>query len=230
MPEPTRSESALVLLAIDPSTDITGAALLSYEPATGQFAVLAAAGFDATAAIGTGADYPTRLRRIAWTRSQLRSWLADSPWTDGGALIAQIAFEAPPPPSRLISGHRTAQAMAQAVGALLTLPMLVASSPAIIEVYRQSACKEAGAGRAYTAPAGTTQAQKDAKRAALKAAVIDGVNARCRMSLRPDQDAEADAIAVGMAACAKLWEAEIARRAKAAQKKMRLPATKKAVA
>ncbi len=199
-----------IILAFDPSTDITGAALIRLDqagPAVVRFVAIDAS------RVRRGTDLTARIARIAFTRGELAAWLATS--IDMGLAPTHIAFEAPPPP-RQISGWNTAQAMAQAVGAYLSIPSLLHLP--VEPIFRQSACGAVGAGRLYSSPAGKTSKEQAAKRASLKAAVIEGVNRLTGLELTGDQDAEADAIAVGLSAAGKLEE----ERKKAAQGTLKL--------
>lgn len=184
----------LYLLALDPSTDKTGVAILDVESPRLPLLVAYASfdGFELTGQPPSRTTLMDRLERISETRIALASWL-----TQHEVALSYVAFE-----TQSGRGHASSEALVMAVGNYLTLPCLRRLPP--IEVNRSAGCAAVGASKVYAERAGTTAAEKAAKRARLKAAVIAGVNARMGLSLTPDQDAEADAIAVGLAGALKL--------------------------
>jgi len=120
-------------------------------------------------------------------------------------------------------GHYATEAINMATGAFLCLPRL-AGVP-LEGVARVSACAAVGASGVYREKAGTTSAEKTAKKKRLKQAVIEGVNALCNLQLDPTQDAKADAIAVGVVAGRKAWAEIKAKEAKAGQGSLKLRAS-----
>lgn len=191
------------LLALDPSTDITGAAVFDLEGETPR--LIAYTSFDAFELTGQPKSrhkLEDRLTRIAETRQALAAWL-----TQQGIQPEQVAYE-----TQSGRGHASSEALVMAVGAYLTLTCL--RGLPLTEVNRSAGCAAVGASKVYAERAGTTNAEKEAKRARLKQAVICGVNARLGLDLQPDQDAEADAIAVGLAGASKIMVALKASQAK----------------
>lgn len=181
-------ETTMTILALDPSTDVTGAAIFRLEDE--QASLVAYTAFDAFALTSQPKSrhkLVDRLERIAKTRQALSAWLATQPEVEAVAYETQSG-----------RGYASSEALVMAVGAYLTLSRLTRLEP--IEVNRSAACASVGASRVYAQPAGTTAKEKEAKRARLKQAVIAGVNQKLALSLREDQDAEADAIAVGLSA------------------------------
>lgn len=192
------------LLALDPSTDVTGVAIFDLEVSPPK--LIAYTALDAFVLSGqpkSRAGLIDRLERIAVTRMALSRWLSDKP------AITHVAYE-----TQSGRGHASSEALVMAVGNYLTISRLVRVPPT--EVNRSAGCAAVGASKVYAQPAGNTNAEKDEKRRRLKQAVICGVNAKLGLSLREDQDAEADAIAVGLAGAAK---AILAEKMKAAKKK-----------
>jgi Holliday junction resolvasome RuvABC endonuclease subunit len=186
-----------ILLALDPSTDVTGAALFDLEGDAPH--LIAYTAFDAFTLSGqprSRAGMIDRLERIAKTRHELAVWL-----TLQEVEPAYAAYE-----TQSGRGHASSEALVMAVGAYLTISRLVRVPP--IEVNRSAACAAVGASKVYAQPAGATNQERDEKRRRLKQAVICGVNSKLGLSLREDQDAEADAIAVGLAGAAKIVLAE----------------------
>lgn len=192
----------LYLLALDPSTDKTGVAILDVESprlpllvAYGSFD-----GFELTNQPPSRTTLMDRLERICETRIALASWL-----TQQEVSLSFVAYE-----TQSGRGHASSEALVMAVGSYLTLTSLRRLPP--IEVNRSAGCGAVGASKVYAERAGTTAAEKAVKRARLKAAVIAGVNARMGLSLTSEQDAEADAIAVGLAGALKLPKVKATRK------------------
>ncbi len=210
-----------LILALDPSTDVTGVAILALHEdglsseAQPDILLLSYTALDAFALTGqpkSRTGLVDRLERIAKTRSALSAWLGTQceQWGE----INHVAYE-----TQSGRGHASSEALVMAVGAYLTLSRL-ARVP-LIEVNRSSACAAVGASKVYAQPAGATSAQREVKRAHLKQAVICGVNVRLGLTLQPEQDAEADAIAVGLVGAMKVAAAMKAAQAKAQAKKGR---------
>ena len=193
------------LLALDPSTDITGAALFDLEGE--KPCLLAYTSFNAFELTGqpkSRTGLIDRLERIAHTRMALSRWLGEQ-----DAVPTHVAYE-----TQSGRGHASSEALVMAVGNYLTISRLVRVPPT--EVNRSAGCSAVGASKVYAQPAGKTSQERDEKRRRLKQSVICGVNTRLGLELREDQDAEADAIAVGLAGAAKIALAE---KMKAAKKK-----------
>jgi Holliday junction resolvasome RuvABC endonuclease subunit len=186
-----------LILALDPSTDITGAAILQLNGL--EVSLIAYTAFDAFELTGQPKSrhkLVDRLARIAETRHALSAWLATQP------VVECVAYE-----TQSGRGHASSEALVMAVGAYLTLSRL--RRRGLIEVNRSSGCAAVGASKVYSESAGTTAKEKEAKRARLKQAVIAGVNTKMGLTLTEDQDAEADAIAVGLAAASKIYRKPI---------------------
>ena len=184
------------LLALDPSTDVTGVALFDLETTPPCLvAYTAFNAFELTGQPKSRTGLIDRLERIAVTRMALSRWLSDKP------AITHVAYE-----TQSGRGHASSEALVMAVGNYLTISRLVRVPP--IEVNRSAGCAAVGASKVYAQPAGKTNAERDEKRRRLKQAVICGVNTRLGLELREDQDAEADAIAVGLAGAIKIALAE----------------------
>ena len=185
------------ILALDPSTDVTGAAIFQLEESGATLvAYTAFDAFELTSQPKSRHKLVDRLERIAKTRQALSTWLATQP------VVECVAYE-----TQIGRGHASSEALVMAVGAYLTLSRLARLE--LIEVNRSSGCAAVGASRVYAQPSGTTAKEKEAKRARLKAAVIAGVNQKLGLTLREDQDAEADAIAVGLAASVSLQRSSV---------------------
>jgi hypothetical protein len=182
------------LLALDPSTDFTGAAFLEVSE-DGSVRLLAVTSFDAfelACQPRSRTALKDRVGRMRETRVALSFWIGGLDNTP-----TALAYE-----TQSGRGHASSEALVMAVGAYITLSRLDGLEP--IEINRAAGCAAVGASGVYAQAAGKTSAERDAKRARLKAAVIAGVNRIMGLSLQADQDAEADAIAVGLAAAKKM--------------------------
>lgn len=201
------------ILALDPSTDVTGAALFSVSE-SGEVLLLEMTsfdGFELSEQPRSRTGLVDRLERIAKTRTALSAWLGVEcgQWGE----INHVAYE-----TQSGRGHASSEALVMAVGNYLTLSRLWRTP--LIEVNRSAACAAVGASKVYAERAGATSAEREAKRARLKQAVICGVNAKLGLTLQPDQDAEADAIAVGLVGAARVVAAmKTAKTKKAGAKK-----------
>lgn len=195
-------ETALTILAIDPSTEITGVAIVRYTVVKSPSAWSSAEGgpgltqwaaFNACH-IGRVTDLTSRLKRISWTRQRLLSFVGD--WC--GA-IDLVAYE-----TDTERGHAASEALKMATGAFLTIYPLVGIP--VVAITRQAACKASGTLSVYRQSAGKTSAEKKAKKRRMKLAVIEWANRPDTFDagLREDQDAIADALAVAQAA----WDRE----------------------
>lgn len=213
--------SILHVLSIDPSTDIVGVALVAVHRCGKVTATYAAFnGFELTNQPKSRSDLRSRLDRIGAIRSAMTIWIRDN--VPG---IDLVAYE-----QQTERGHYATEAINMATGAFLCLPRL--SGVPLEGVARVSACAATGASSVYREKAGATSAEKTAKKKRLKEAVINGVNDLCGLALDLTQDAEADAIAVGIVAGRKTWAELMAKEKKSSQGtlKLRKPAARKAVA
>jgi len=218
----------LHVLAIDPSTDIVGVAQVAVHRCGKVTAPCAAFnGFERTGQPKSRTGLRDRLDRIAAIRSAMTVWIRDNV-----PVIDLVAYE-----QQTERGHYATEAINMATGAFLCLPRL--SGVPLVGVARVSGCAAVGASGVYREKAGTTLREKTEKKARLKAAVIEGVNELCGLQLASHQDAEADAISVGIAAGRKEWEAVKGKEAKAGQGVLKLrksparksePSVQKAVA
>lgn len=176
------------ILALDPSTEITGAAIVSF--AAGGASTLSQWKEFNACHIGRATDLASRLRRIAWTRRQLLTFVDSWP----GA-IDLVAYE-----TDTERGHAASEALKMATGAYLTIYPL--EGLPVVGITRQAACKASGTLSVYAQRSGTTTAERAAKKRRLKLSVIEWANRRDTFDagLREDQDAIADALAVARAA------------------------------
>lgn len=185
-----KDQRPLTILAIDPSTDITGVALVTID-GLGAVRVPASAAFDGFVLSGqpkSRTGLRNRLDRITSIRGEVSRWIAAQ-----NVVLDGVAYE-----QQTERGHASTEALNMASGAILTITALKG-----IELYgiaRVSGCAAVGASSVYREPAGKTSAEQAAKKKRLKQAVITGVNNLCGLNLQPDQDAEADAVSVGLAA------------------------------
>ncbi len=199
------------VLAIDPSTDVVGVALVAVSRG-GLIGAKAAAfdGFTLTGQPKSRSDLRSRLDRIAAIRAAMTIWIRENV-----PAIDLVAYE-----QQTERGHYATEAINMATGAFLCLPRL-AGVP-LEGVARVSGCAAVGASAVYREKAGSTAREKAAKRDRLKQAVIEGVNGLCCLSLDASQDAEADAISVGISAGRKAWAELKAKEGKAAQGSLKL--------
>lgn len=203
----------LRVLALDPSTDITGLALLDVDIDTGAVQVVELHAYDATAICGKKTTLEARCRRIAHTREWLGDYVARLQESEAAPHVVGYETDSG-------RGHMVSEALAWATGNLVCVPSLAGLR--VESVTRLAACHEIGAGAVYRQPKGATAAEALAKRERLKAAVISCVNARFGLALLPEDDAKADAVAVGVVVCKRLREEEWSKRTKAAQKRLNL--------
>lgn len=208
------------IIAIDPSTDVTGIALV-HVPEFGSPRVISSAALNAAEYLRTlckerpeirkESAEKLRQRRYSWTRQQIARWLSQ---VDGYG-VDLLAYERGGGP-----GTQSDQAGDQAIGAYLSLSYFIELP--LVAVMRGNACTAVGAGSVYREKAGSTSREKADKRARLKAAVIAGVNQKCCLKLTDSEDGRADAIAVGIAAGEATWRELKAQKAAAAQGDLKL--------
>lgn len=216
---------ALTILALDPSADVTGVAVVAFEEGCHPRLFLCDA-LDATHAeeLGTQArrdGLEGNVCRVRWTRQRLCAFVRAVPAFDA------LAFE----------GHtgrgKGSGLLDMAIGAYLSLSAFAGHVPK--EITRLSACVATGTYDVYRQPAGKTSAEKKAKTARLKGAVLSWAlsaypafanEARFQSDARfgEKMEAVADALAVAEAAWVCALGAETIRRAKVAQGKMTLRA------
>ena len=112
------SPASVVILALDPSTDVTGAAVIRM-PARGRPELLAWAWKDATHAegIAKGGDLTARLSRIRWTRLALTGFIHKV--RTSFVAIDIIAYE-----TDTDRGHKPSEALKMAAGAYLSIKLL----------------------------------------------------------------------------------------------------------
>ena len=201
----------LRVFALDPSTDVTGAVVVSFG-SDGSALAEAWIAIDAKMAFGKKADLTARLRRIRWTKNLLASFVARSPVS-----LDSVAYE-----TDTERGHASTEALKMAAGAYLCLSAL--DGLPVVPITRQEACKAAGCLSVYAQAAGRTAAEKAAKKARLKASVVEWA-ARTfpgagLVAGDPRSEAIADALAVACAAGKRHDRTERAgaEAAKAAQK------------
>ena len=183
---------ALTILALDPSTEVTGIAIVQFD-ISGKPCRHWAMAINASAQV-RGTTLTARLERIRCTRQQIAAYL--STWPGG---IDMVAYE-----TDTERGHGSSEALKMAAGAYLSLSAL-AGLP-VVPITRQAACVASGSLFVYRQPAGKTHAEREAKRRRLKAAVVAWANESsfdAGLSHDPEGEAIADALAVARACCDK---------------------------
>lgn len=228
------------IIALDPSTDWTGAVLL-HVPFEGTPSVLQFTAISGDWSLeGEDISEPRRkatpeqrlrsvVDRIDRTAFHLRGtvnqWKQD---LDGA--IDLVAFEDNRYMPGVPGGSKTTEAMVAAIYHYLAIPQF--RGAAFLPITRMSACSAAGPGaiKIFREPAGKSEADKREKRERLKEEVKISVMQKLGVFLpftygREHAEAVCDAAAVGLAAGAKLIEAEKLARAEAAQPKMALRKT-----
>lgn len=226
MPSKVVAADSIRILALDPSTEITGAVFVEYS-LHNEPRLISSIAIDARAR-QKGDALSARLVRIRWTREQMYEWLGRLEES-----IDLIAYE-----TDTNRGH-SSEALKMAAGAYLCLPHM-ALQP-LFGITLQAACIYAGCLKEYRAPRGKTKREQDAKTLMLKTAVryaMDGIfpNASLILPGAPEEEtgrlkaeAIADALAIGGAA-AKVWR-EHQEEMRLASLQPKLPARqKKAVA
>jgi Holliday junction resolvasome RuvABC endonuclease subunit len=163
---------------MDPSTDVTGIAVVSQEDGQ-ETKVEYAKAIRADGKLG-------RWERIRYTRTQL-SWLRHR---------LPMAFDAVAYENPFMRGRDATAAIQQAIGAYLSLSCFAGFEP--LPVQPNSAKAALGCSRFL--PTYETWKEREAGRQRGKIEVIHAVNLRFGLDLRDDEDAAADAIAVGLAA------------------------------
>lgn len=242
--ERLRREAGLTswnIVALDPSTDWTGAVLMQYfEDGSSHLLEMTAVSGDwddlysfKTAPRRTDlSGVAGRIYRTSvWLRRNLATWKSD-----GRYAFDVLAFEDVRKfgPSR---GALTSEALIGATFAYLSIREI--HDLPMYPIVRMSACAVTNSTAIYREPAGKTKKEQDAKRARLKAAVQEFIVEKFGLTFHPSAyspeeiEAICDAAAVGLAAGKKLVEELKAERAKASQKTLRLggsrgPARKKA--
>ena len=189
------------ILGLDPSTDITGAALIKVS-ATGEVEVLTIRKLNATAILGTRSTLTARIQRIRWTRTMLSAWLNSFEYG-----IDEVAYE-----MDTQRGFASSEALKMATGAYLSLSTL--DSVPVAGITRLAACGVAGCTKLYFEPVkGKSTAEIADKKARLKAAVIAWANARFpELDLQADDDAIADALAIAVKAGETWYRSSCVRR------------------
>lgn len=188
--------NGVTILALDPSTDVTGAVIVRFGDDTGVPMILATLAFDATAIVKRSPFIlRDRLARIRETRHALSAWIGKQ-----YIAIDAVAYE-----TDTERGHSSTEALKMAAGAYLSLSDF-AGLP-VYPVTRQAACVATGTGSVYREPAGKNTRERDAKKARLKNAVVEWANNQYplfRLGYRnlpmPEQECVADALAVAESA------------------------------
>lgn len=207
MPAPV---PAMSILALDPSTEVTGIALVQFSP-EGKPRRCQWKAIDARGA-ARGTTLAARIARIRHTRKALAVCLSAWPWP-----IDLVAYE-----RDTGRGHGSSEALKMAAGAYISLSHL-AGLP-ILPITRQAACVASGTLFVYRQPAGPTRAEREAKRQRLKRAVIAWANEssyNAGLTEGEESEAIADALAVAQAA----WMQEQARAEKAQRQRLQLRLT-----
>ena len=188
------------ILALDPSTDVTGVALVTFAR-SGDPLFCRCAAFHAPDV--QGKDLAARIARIRIVRNDIEAWLTDGP------AFSHVACE-----SFFHRGKDATEAGIMAGGSYLTLDA-IADKP-ICLVTRSAACSAAGCWHLFMEPRGETSREQEDKRRRLKAAVIAWANlafSSCPsgwVRLNPDEDAIADALAVAVVAHSEIRQATMA--------------------
>ncbi len=177
----------MTILALDPSTEVTGAVCNTYCAATGCLLACEKFAFDAYAAVpkewrGTSLD--ARRYRIFKTSEALALWIETI-----DVAIDLIAYE-----MDTQRGFASSEALKMAAGAYITLPGIVFVPS--LGVSRQQACLATNTYTVYRQPKGKTAADIAAKKLRLKQAVLAAINRMYDIALTSDEDAIADACAV----------------------------------
>lgn len=216
------------IVALDPSTDWTGAVLLEYreDGAARLLEMTAISGLSPRVNEPAFATSHTNLRALVNKMDRTSYWLTGQlrTWQDDGRAWEVVAFE----DVRMFNGGTalTSQALIGATFRYLTNPHFRGAS--LLPILRVQACDATGTRSVYMEPAGKTDAEKKAKKARLKSAVQAAICKRFGLSfpsgayLPEEVEAICDAAAVGLAAGKKLVEELRVERAKAAQKSLRL--------
>lgn len=168
----------IVILGLDPSTDVTGAALVAFDQGTPilcDFAALSAGPVACKDALAA------RFARIRSIRSQLYAWVSQLPYA-----FDVVAFEKP-----FIRGDQAGGAIHQAIGAFLCDSRLFSASR-LLQVNTQQV--KAAQGIAWRTQKG------ERSRAAGKAGAIQWAERTFDVKPGSITDAEADAAGVAMAA------------------------------
>jgi hypothetical protein len=216
------------IVALDPSTDWTGAVLLEYreDGACRLLEMTAISGLSPRTNEPAFAPSHNDLRALVnkmdrtsyWLTGQLRQWQEDGRVWDTVAYEDVMMFKG--------GTAKTSQALIGATFRYLTNPHF--RGAILLPILRVQACDATGTRSVYMEPAGKTDAEKKAKKARLKAAVQASVCERFGLVfpagayLPEEVEAICDAAAVGLAAGKKLVEELRLERAKASQKTLRL--------
>lgn len=206
---------AITILALDQSTDVTGVCVVRCLPGVALPELLRHRAIDASG-IDKGRHTPqARVARIGYTAGVLEGFLDSCPWR-----IDIVSYE-----TDTGRGYQSSQALGWAAGAYLVLPRLAGAQP--VAITRQAACIAAGRDiyAVYRQPKGKTASEQTAKRARLKHAVcrwaseiIVDFTHGLEGPYNADQEAIADALAIGVAAWIRHQEEERKRAIAAAQR------------
>lgn len=195
---------SLYVLGLDISTAVTGASVVELTD-EGTCFLIDYIDIDPRGEV-KGEGFAACLRRLAFTRHALGAWLHALP-----CALDAVAFEdtrAAAFHARKMRGRITGDALTMALGAYLTLPALAGFDP--LPITRASACAAVGCMSEYLAPAGKTDAERDAKRERLKKAVCKAASLRVQSALIwPENEGSADAAAVAVAAGEALRKAKV---------------------
>lgn len=169
----------MLVVGLDPSTDITGMAAGYFSPTR-----LEIVSTDCTHQFkmqGSHSSLTQRLYRISRHREEIEEWLR---WL--GSEVEGVAYE-----MHTGRNREASNALSQAAGSYLTIPDFVGKK--VWEI-NSSTAKKVWAGQAF-------------KGEECKAKVVQWANNAYGLKLGPEQDAEADAVAVLLAAW-QSWRAE----------------------
>jgi Holliday junction resolvasome RuvABC endonuclease subunit len=185
-------QSPIRILGIDPSTRCTGVALVEIDPERYMrqcgVQVLRWKELDALPDKGTITDRFARLRMMRADLALFLDYLADD--------FQIVSYEDPPQ-----RGCDATSALNQAIGLLLGLSQFREST--IYDIHASTVKSVQGlAGAAHRSVDRSIPGAQEAKRKALKSLAVDWARSRCAFvaSIRQDQDAIADAVAVALGA------------------------------
>lgn len=198
---PSSFSPTLTILCLDQSTEATGVAVITCG--AGGCAVIAKNTLRAEGIKGD--DDMALANRLRIMRHDLSVFL-----TGLNVAFDMIAYEQP------FAGARSTgwKASPMCLGAFLTLPDF--HNIPVRAVMRQAACKVAGCSDIYRESVPSEKVRKE-KRKRLKAAVIEWARNFLGLTLADDDDAIADACAVGVACWVSYCDAERTEDEKAAQ-------------
>ena len=206
------TDTLVTIIAIDPSTDVTGLAVVSFNT-SGCPSLQLLSGIRASArrSVSVSDSDTERFARIAETRRVLSGLIASLP-----CAVDLVAWEVPPPPLVVRGaavGLKAYAAIQQAIGAYLSVTPIRGIPALPVHV---PSCKAVYGNLGLSRAANADKASKEAKRALLKANAIRWANETFALELTASDDGQADALSVACAAFKIWYAAEAVARTKAA--------------